>query len=249
MHFQQMEIFKSRHKFIKNQCFKLLNPIKNIQKFLLLYERHICEKLVVLPLILASSVAMAATFSFTPVNANQNNQIVPIGDLLQLEVLSLGANQVSFEFTNDNTSPSAIIAAYIGGPSLFSGSTFIESTGVNFDAIKQSQPQTGFEIETASSSVNKGGNNFSNGINSGTPEFLKYTLTLASGNTFETVINSINSGALLVGVTGQASNQGNDQYIINTISAVSVPAALPLMAVALDAFGIARRRNNAKSAF
>ena len=209
---------------------------------------NICKKLVVLPLILASSAAMAATFSFTPVNDNQNNQIVPIGDLFQLEVLSLGTSQVTFEFTNDNTSPSAIIAAYIGGPSLFSANTFEESAGVNFNDISQSQPQTGFAIEAASSSSNQGGNNFSNGINSGTPEFLKYTLTLASGNTFETVINSINSGALLVGVTGQTGNQGNDQYIINTVSAVPIPAALPLMAAALGAFGIARRRNSAKTA-
>ena len=209
---------------------------------------NICKKLVVLPLILASSAAMAATFSFTPVNDNKNNQIVPIGDLFQLEVLSLGTSQVTFEFTNDNTSPSAIIAAYIGGPSLFSANTFEESAGVNFNAISQSQPQTGFAIEAASSSSNQGGNNFSNGINSGTPEFLKYTLTLASGNTFETVINSIKSGALLVGVTGQTGNQGNDQYIINTVSAVPVPAALPLMAAALGAFGIARRRNSTKAA-
>ena len=209
---------------------------------------NICKKLVVLPLIFASSAATAATFSFTPVNANQNNQIVPIGDLFQLEVLSLGTSQVTFEFTNDNTSSSAIIAAYIGGPTLFSANTFIQSAGVDFNSINQSQPQTGFAIEAASSSSNQGGNNFSNGINSGTPEFLKYTLTLASGNTFETVINSINSGALLVGVTGQTGNQGNDQYTVKTVSAVPVPAALPLMAAALGAFGIARRRNTAKTA-
>ena len=116
---------------------------------------------------------------------------------------------------------------------------------VDFNAINQSQPQTGFAIEAASSSSNQGGDNFTNGINSGTTEFLKYTLTLASGNTFATVINSITSGALLVGVTGQTGNQGNDQYIINT---VPVPAALPLMASALGAFGIARRRNKAKAA-
>ena len=209
---------------------------------------NICKKLVVLPLIFASSAAMAATFSFTPVNANQNNQLVPIGDLFQLEVLSLNATQLSFEFTNDNTNLSSIIATYIGGPSLFTANTFETSAGVNFNAINQSQPQTGFAIEAASSSSNQGGNNFSNGINSGTPEFLKYTLTLASGNTFETVINSINSGALLVGVTGQTGNQGNDQYTVKTVSAVPVPAALPLMAAALGAFGIARRRNTAKAA-
>lgn len=212
---------------------------------------NICKKLVVLPLIFASSAALATTYNFDPVNANQNNQLVPIGDLFQLEVLSLGTNQVSFEFTNDNTDLSSIIAVYIGGPSLFTSNSFVESAGVNFNAINQSQPQTGFSIEAASSSSNQGGNNFSNGINSGTPEFLKYTLTLASGITFDSVINSINTGSLSVGVTGQAGNQGNDQYIINTpspVSAVPVPAALPLLASAFGAFAIARRRNKANAA-
>ena len=211
---------------------------------------NICKKLVVLPLIFASSAALASTYNFVPTNPNQNNQIISIGDLLQLEVLSLGTNQVTFDFTNKNTTASSITAAYIGGPSLFTASSFVQSTGVNFDAINQSQPQTGFAIEAASKSVNQGGGNFVNGINSGTPEFLKYTLTLASGNTFDSIVNSLNSGNLLVGVTGQTNNQGNDQYIINTPSpsAVPVPAALPLMASALGAFGIARRRNKAKSA-
>ncbi|MES2501640.1 MAG: VPLPA-CTERM sorting domain-containing protein [Pseudomonadota bacterium] len=212
---------------------------------------NICKKLVVLPLIFASSAALAATYNFDPVNANQNNQIVPIGDLFQLEVLSLGTNQVTFEFTNDNILSSSIIAAYIGGPSLFTDNSFVQSAGVNFNSINQSQPQTGFAIEAASSSSNQGGNNFTNGINSGTFEFLKYTLTLASGITFDSVINSINTGGLLVGVTGQTGNQGNDQYIINTptpVSAVPVPAALPLLASAFGAFAIARRRNKAKAA-
>ena len=207
---------------------------------------NICKKLVVLPIILASSTVLAATYSFDPVNPNQNNQMVAMGDLFQMEVLSLGTNQVTFEFTNDNILSSSIIAAYICGPSLFTQNTFVESAGVNFNAINQRQPQTGFDIEAASRSVNDEGNNFINGINSGTSEFLKYTLTLASGVTFNSVINNINSGALLVGVTGQTNNQGNDQYITSVdspVSVVPVPAALPLLASALGAFGIARRRN------
>lgn len=211
---------------------------------------NICKKLVVLPLIFASSAALANTYSFVPVNPNQNNQIIPIGDLFQLEVLSLGTNQVTFEFTNHNTAASSIIAAYIGGPSVFTNNSFVESAGVNFDAINQSQPQTGFAIEAASKSVNTGGDGFVNGINSGTSEFLLYTLALGSGQTFDSVVNSLNSGNLLVGVTGQTNNQGNDQYIIKTQSpsAVPVPAALPLMASALGAFGVLRRRNKPKSA-
>ena len=168
--------------------------------------------------------------------------------MFQLEVLSLNSSQLTFEFTNDNTALSSIIGIYIGGPSLFSSNSFVESAGVDFDAINQSQPQTGFAIEAASKSSNQQGLNFVNGINSSTTEFLKYTLTLADGNTFVTVINSINSVALLVGVTGQTGNQGNDQYIINTPSQVPVPAALPLMASALGLFGLSRRKNKAKVA-
>ena len=207
-----------------------------------------CRKLAVLPLIFASSAALATSYSFVPVNPNQNNQIVPIGDLFQLEVLSLNSTQVTFEFTNDNTASSSIIGVYIGGPSLFTDNFFVQSFGVDFDAINQSQPQTGFAIEAASKSSNQQGENFVNGINSSTTEFLKYTLTLADGNSFDSVITSINSGALLVGVTGQTGNQGNDQYIINTPSQVPVPAALPLMASALGLFGLSRRKNKAKVA-
>ena len=80
-------------------------------------------------------------------------------------------------------------------------------------------------------------------MNSNTTEFLKYTLTLAHNNTFDSVINSISSGALLVGVIGQTGNKGNDQYIINTPSQVPVPAALPLEAYALGLFCLSRRKN------
>ena len=91
------------------------------------------------------------------------------------------------------------------------------------------------------------GQNFANDMNSNTTEFLKYTLTLAPNNTFDKVINSISSGALLVWVIGQTGNKGNDQYIINTPSQVPVPvpvpAALPLKAYALGLFCLSRRKN------
>ena len=45
---------------------------------------NICKKLTLLPLIFASSAALANTYSFVPVNPNQNNQAVNIGDLFQL---------------------------------------------------------------------------------------------------------------------------------------------------------------------
>ncbi|HEY0562213.1 MAG TPA: VPLPA-CTERM sorting domain-containing protein [Methylophilus sp.] len=207
-----------------------------------------CKKLLVLPLIFASTSVLANTYSFAPTNANQNNQGLTIGSLFELEVLSAGADQVTFSFSNLNTLSSAIIGVYIGGPTLFSASSFVESDGVNFSAINQSQPQTGFDIEAASRSVNQGGQNFINGINSGTAELLTYTLTLASGNTFDTVIDSLNSGSLLVGVTGQNDGQGNDQYLINTPSAVPLPAALPLMASALGLFGLGAKRRKAVKA-
>lgn len=203
------------------------------------------KQFLIIPLILASTSALATSYTFVPTNDNQNNQGLTIGSLFELEVLSAGADQVTFAFSNLNTLSSSIIGVYIGGPTLFSASSFVASDGVNFSAINQTQPQTGFAIETAASSVNQGGQNFNNGINSGTAELLTYTLTLASGNTFDTVMNSLNSGALLVGLTGQDDGQGNDQYLINTPSAVPLPAALPLMASALGLFGLSAKRRKA----
>lgn len=60
-----------------------------------------------------------------------------------------------------------------------------------------------------------------------------------------------NPFAFLVGFNDGGSEDADfDDYVvgINEVSAVPVPAALPLMASALGAFGIARRRNKAKMA-
>ena len=60
----------------------------------------------------------------------------------------------------------------------------------------------------------------------------------ATGNPYE----------FLIGFNDSGSEDGDyDDYVIG-VSAVPVPAALPLMASALGAFGIARRRNKAKAA-
>ncbi len=57
-----------------------------------------------------------------------------------------------------------------------------------------------------------------------------------------------NPYAFLIGFNDSGSLDGDyDDYVIG-VSAVPVPAALPLMASALGAFGIARRRNKAKAA-
>ncbi len=60
--------------------------------------------------------------------------------------------------------------------------------------------------------------------------------------------NTGNPFAFLIGFNDGGSRDGDyDDYVVG-VSAVPVPAALPLMASALGAFGIARRRNKAKVA-
>ena len=60
--------------------------------------------------------------------------------------------------------------------------------------------------------------------------------------------NTGNPFAFLIGFNdGDTSDGDYDDYVVG-VSAVPVPAALPLMASALGAFGIARRRNKAKAA-
>ena len=59
--------------------------------------------------------------------------------------------------------------------------------------------------------------------------------------------NTGNPFAFLIGFNDGGSPDGDyDDYVVG-VSAVPVPAALPLMASALGAFGIARRRNKAKA--
>jgi hypothetical protein len=59
--------------------------------------------------------------------------------------------------------------------------------------------------------------------------------------------NTGNPYAFLIGFNDGGSRDGDyDDYVVG-VSAVPVPAALPLMASALGAFGIARRRNKAKA--
>ena len=60
--------------------------------------------------------------------------------------------------------------------------------------------------------------------------------------------NTGNPYSFLIGFNdGDRSDGDYDDYVVG-VSAVPVPAALPLMASALGAFGIARRRNKAKAA-
>ena len=60
--------------------------------------------------------------------------------------------------------------------------------------------------------------------------------------------NTNNPYSFLIGFNdGDRSDGDYDDYVVG-VSAVPVPAALPLMASALGAFGIARRRNKAKAA-
>ena len=60
--------------------------------------------------------------------------------------------------------------------------------------------------------------------------------------------NTNNPFAFLIGFNDGDEIDGDyDDYVVG-VSAVPVPAALPLMASALGAFGIARRRNKAKAA-
>ena len=63
--------------------------------------------------------------------------------------------------------------------------------------------------------------------------------------------NTNNPYSFLIGFNdGDKSDGDYDDYVVgvSSVSAVPVPAALPLMASALGAFGIARRRNKAKAA-
>lgn len=78
---------------------------------------------------------------------------------------------------------------------------------------------------------------------------LEHRGILFFANTFGLVDNNGQLFDFLIGYNDTATvNADYDDYVVGVVNTVPVPAALPLMASALGAFAIARRRNKAKTA-
>ncbi len=146
----------------------------------------------------------------------------------------------------------------------------LQNTSVKFTFLGKEAGNTNFltlnNVPVAGSNTNTAtvGNSFLLDANAGVVNFgFTGNGGLTASNTNETEINiafiendgtkfdeSGNPFAFLVGFNDGGSEDADfDDTVfgVSEVSAVPVPAALPLMASALGAFGIARRRNKAKA--
>ena len=217
--------------------------------------KNILKQALVLQLALGSAAVFANTYTFSQITSNGTAQVA---SQLSADVTQSGSN-VLFKFANTSVIASSITDIYFdfGTTSFFSSvsnnvlGAAGESSGVNY-ADGASPPNlpagntVSFSADASGESASKGGAT-ANGVNASS-EFVSFLGTTITGITFADVLAGLDSGAFRLGLHVQGINGANSESFVNNPSAVPVPAALPLMASALGAFGIARRRNKAKAA-
>ena len=219
-------------------------------------HKNLLAGLVVAPLLVATSMASAATYGFSQIT---NNGAPAIASQLQVDVTQSGSN-VLFKLTNSSIIASSITEVYFdyGTPSSLlyfsSVSNDIlgiagESTGVSFhDGSDPSNLPSGNSL-TPSFSVDASGespNATSNGVNAAS-EYVKFLGTVKSGVTFDNVIAGLNSGLLRIGLHVRGIGGGTSESFINntTPNPVPLPAAAWLFGSALLGFAsLYNRRKN-----
>ena len=105
-----------------------------------------------------------------------------------------------------------------------------------------------FQFDVSAGAINFGFNDTTTGVTaSNIGDSINKIAYIANDGSYIDAATG-NPYAFLIGFNDSGSLDGDyDDYVIG-VSAVPVPAALPLLASALGAFGIARRRNKAKAA-
>ena len=216
--------------------------------------KNILKQALILQLALGSAAVFANTYTFSQITSNGT---VDVTSQLSADVTQSGSN-VLFTFANTSVIASSITDIYFdfGTTSFFSSvsnnvlGAAGDSSGVNYadGATPPNLPSgntIGFTADASGDSASKGGIT-ANGVNASS-EFVSFLGTTITGITFADVLAGLDSGAFRLGLHVQSIG-GSDGTSESFVSAVPVPAALPLMASALGAFGIARRRNKAKAA-
>ena len=127
---------------------------------------------------------------------------------------------------------------------------FYVANGVNVANSANNVASVGdsFEFAVSAGAINFGFNDSSTGVSASNigDSMNKIAYIANNGKYIDAATGS--AYAFLIGFNDSGSLDGDyDDYVIG-VSAVPVPAALPLLASALGAFGIARRRNKAKAA-
>lgn len=204
-------------------------------------------KIALAVLLAVSGSAYANNYSFYGITNNNAADITAGEAQLTVDVTDpSGSNNVLFTFYNVGSNASSIADIYFDDGTLLALSTLTGSTGVSFSqgASPQKLPggngaSPGF-VNTAGFSADSDSPVQHNGVNPG--EWLSVLFTLQSGQEYGTVLSSLQSGALRIGIHVQGFSSGGSESFVNTISApVPEPEIYGMMLAGLGLMGLMGR--------
>jgi len=214
-----------------------------------------------LSLIFSAGFAGATTYNFDGVTANSATNVATGQSQLLLDVTDSGSGTVAFRFSNTGPLASSITDVYwddqsgalgaMGPISVSAGVAF--SQGANPGNLPGGST-IGFSVSPTGASADSNSGRpgvMANGVNPG--EWLTIIWTLVAGVSFNDVIAALDlggdqSGSLRVGIHVQGfSNGGSESFVNTTPAPVPVPAAGLLLAGAIGALALSRRRYRTRS--
>lgn len=212
--------------------------------------KHSLKSLLLIPLLLASSMAFAETFNFSRVTSNNAENL---GSQLSVNVTDNGSGSVLFTFNNSVGIASNVAEIYFDNEATnfftsYSISSQTTGLGTSFADSMLAPPNppgvTGFSADYG---IDNGNTGLAGGLNT-VAEFVTVAGLLSGSTNFAAVIDAINNGTFNIAMHVRSIGQlgGSDSYTIvggGTPNAVPLPAAAWLFMSGLGLFGLGKKRS------